>query len=208
MNYLMKKLLLFIPLIFLTMGCLRDLSPRKNSGGIYMYPGRVYPEQICNEINSQGNLMELMGTIHQNVEEALKLLERPNHSTRARISDLADVISILSEKVTHLAKPEWTAMAMDYYLTWHFDNLDFNFTSGFKNMKIHSVYYAGKKRDDLIERFSFLNEDYKADVFYRGQMSYLDYCQLHKSMVVVMEVTLKKAFGISDKVYIRLKLNE
>lgn len=195
--------------IFILVGCVRHKAEVQISKGNNAEEEQTI-SQHCSEIESQGDIFELLRLIKLNTDEVFGILERGNSLDQGEeLSLLAKDIQEKSDKVIFLSRSEWTINQWEEKITWELDRRDFKsvlgklFAGGFEILEptIHSVYYQGQERNDLKEKLQLQSDSGSIVVTYHNRSSSLELCQLQKTMMIILEVKFRNLKWITTRYF-------
>lgn len=171
--------------------------------------------QQCEEMKSYGNIMQLLAEIKADKDEVLKLLEAEDMREHSeKISGLASDIHEKSEAIIALSKGEWVDPKWEFEVNWVIDNDDFKDVLGshlkktfeIKDTLIQKIFFNGQLRSDLMKNISLVEARNKVIVNYRNRGSSLELCQLHKTLMVLVNVKYRNITNRNNR-YFNLTLN-
>lgn len=152
--------------------------------------------QACSDISAQGNIFDLLAKIKESTKSVLELVEAEDPQKHINeITLLADDISVMTKKVQSLGRTEWNEDKYIQSVTWTIDKKDFkDLVSarvgwfGIYDYDVKAIYLMGERRDDLKSKFRFKDVQDGFSLTYLDKISSLNYCQLEKTLMIVVEV--------------------
>ncbi len=192
------KTLLALMILASLMSCVQ------NNAHSYLQLGGIKKRELirldCRGIEAHGNIKQHLDIISQSTEEVLSLLESKNPLLyQQRISELAEIVKMKASLVHELSRVEWTDAKWFTRLGWSFfpDPRPGNWL--IENIQVENVYLMGDKRDDLVAKVEFWEKHGWIYVNLERYASSLEICQLQKTMMVVLKVTLTS--GKKERTY-------
>jgi hypothetical protein len=225
MKYLNKLLLIFI--IINTTACRNTINQVQDSLSMDSMKRSELISQ-CNEIDSEGNIFELLKEIKGETDDALSILSTENLIVkRPDIEEIASSINDKSNAVISLSKNEWVTRKWDTEISWSLKRFNFddilvnNIKDRFEiiSAKLVDVYYLGEKRNDLIDYITISvthddfqikdksgqtiikPENYMVNINYKNTASSLELCQLHQTMMIIVEVEYRNKLMKNKSVF-------
>lgn len=190
------KILLLLSVLMLV-GCVKPKS--EMNVAFLMQPEEIKVlEGHCSDINANGDILQLLREIKHETSEALSIMENPGKGARIRLGELSDSISLKSEKITNLSKPEWTTERWNHEVIWRLGERDFKglgtrVRNGFQLLgaEIDSLYFMGQKNAHLAEKVTIVQGESDLEIKFKGMASSLELCQLQKTMFIVLDVNTR-----------------
>ena len=212
MKTLMKLLLLAMSLSMA--GCYKTKSVKQIRFNMDAQDKEILMGQ-CEEMKSFGDINELLKEIKKDTKTLLSLLEDEDMlKNKSGISKLAERIDMNSKGVIALSKNEWIESRWDFEAEWVIDKEDFNDVVGthikkaflIKDASLQKIYFHGEERIDLLNNITVTQKYNNVNIRYKNRGNSLELCQLHKTMMVLVNVKYRNITNINNR-YFNLSLN-
>ena len=213
MKKALNPFLLLLILIF-TASCYRVTKVTQRD--LFLDPAeKVSLTAQCREINSSGNILELLAEIKNETKVAFAILEHGDVEDQAiKLEKIANSVEKKAAIVMSLSKTEWTTEMWNYEAQWTVNKNDFTglidppVEIGFKitDFEIQDIFFAGVRRSDLINKFSIHGNRREVVVSYKAQGTSLELCQMNRTLMVILKAKYKN-FANNSQRYFNLTID-
>ncbi len=168
----------------------------------------------CREMNSYGDIMQLLAEINAETKEVLRLLEAEDmRQNEARITELADSIDKKSYAVISLSREEWIERKWNFEAKWVINKQDFKDVLGthinqfeITGVDLQKIFFHGEEREDLRDNVKVVEGDNEIRISYKNKGSSLELCQLNKTMMILLDVNYRNVVNRNHR-YFNLNLD-
>ncbi|MGE3607946.1 MAG: hypothetical protein AB7I27_00060 [Bacteriovoracaceae bacterium] len=158
----------------------------------------------CEEIKAIGNMKNTLSKIDQDTQMVITLVDENPVDHVEQIEKLANRIKNNSEKVILLSNEKWNIPNVESKIFW---NISQNDLSKFiprpqlRSAKIKTVYYLGEERLDLLSFIQIKELEDKLKIIYHNNSTLLDFCQLNRTLMIVLELELKTIIQPKTRIF-------
>lgn len=201
----MKTLSLKLMLLLIFAGCLRtkpqqSISPKVSASALENI------HHACEEIKSTGDLVKLLTLIDKDMQNLMHVLNRENLGApeEHEATELADEIQKNSALVKKLSQENWSNPEVGNEINWEISNADFPLLPGevrITDAKVHKIYFMGEEREDLLSKVTIDPTANRLKVSFEQDATILEFCQLNKTLMVVVEVKYRNLWKTRSKFF-------